>query len=262
MTQNTHPGCVRAIWSRRLMEMHQMTWPPQSPDFDPIEMVWDELDRRVKEKQPTSAQHMWELLQDCWKSFPHETGWENVKSLQSCHQGKGLLLWKNTNICLMLFWLLHDSICLISQFWCLHYFSTCRTFVKNKIKTLEWVGVLKLLIGSVYNLMNYENKHASLTTGRNLKSIPPGSYQALVGGLCSRSLPGCPTRIWGLPCPCDPIGRRWWCHWTRWHWPHCDQTLCPSHGCPPPVQPYPLLLHTHTRCRSMREEKNRREQVK
>ena len=34
-----------------------MTWPTQSPDLNPIEMVWDELDRRVKEKQPTSAQH-------------------------------------------------------------------------------------------------------------------------------------------------------------------------------------------------------------
>ena len=45
--------------------LHQMTWPPQSPVFNPIEMVWDELDHRVKEKQPTSAQHMWELLQDC-----------------------------------------------------------------------------------------------------------------------------------------------------------------------------------------------------
>jgi transposase len=33
-----------------------MTWPPQSPDLSPIETVWDELDRRVKEKQPTSAQ--------------------------------------------------------------------------------------------------------------------------------------------------------------------------------------------------------------
>ena len=45
--------------------LHQMTWPPQSPDLNPIEMVWDKLDCRVKEKQP-SAQHMCELLQDCW----------------------------------------------------------------------------------------------------------------------------------------------------------------------------------------------------
>ena len=59
----------------------------------PIEMVWDELDRRVKEKQPASAQCMWELLQDCWKSLPGEAGWENAKSVQSCHQGKDAYFW-------------------------------------------------------------------------------------------------------------------------------------------------------------------------
>jgi hypothetical protein len=54
--------------------LHQMTWPPQSPDLNPISMVCDELDRRVKEKQPTTAQHMWELIQHCWKSIPGEAG--------------------------------------------------------------------------------------------------------------------------------------------------------------------------------------------
>ena len=45
-----------------------MTWPPQSPN--PTEMFWDELDRRVNKRQPTSAQHLWELLQDSWKTIP------------------------------------------------------------------------------------------------------------------------------------------------------------------------------------------------
>ena len=50
--------------------LHQMTWPPQSPDLNPFEMVWDELASRVNEKQPTSAQHVWKPPQDCWKSIP------------------------------------------------------------------------------------------------------------------------------------------------------------------------------------------------
>jgi hypothetical protein len=54
--------------------LHQITWPPKSPDLNPIEIVWDELDRRVKDKQQTNAQHMWELLQDCWQSIPGEAG--------------------------------------------------------------------------------------------------------------------------------------------------------------------------------------------
>ena len=44
--------------------LRQMTFPPQSPDLNPIEMVWDGMDRRVKAKGPTSAQHLWKLLQD------------------------------------------------------------------------------------------------------------------------------------------------------------------------------------------------------
>uniref|UniRef100_A0A4W5ML07 Uncharacterized protein n=1 Tax=Hucho hucho TaxID=62062 RepID=A0A4W5ML07_9TELE len=63
--------------------LHQMTWPPQSPDLNPIELVLHELDRRVKEKQPTSAQHMWKLLQDCWKSIPGDYLMKLVERMQS-----------------------------------------------------------------------------------------------------------------------------------------------------------------------------------
>ena len=42
--------------------LRQMTWPPQPPDLNPNEMVGDELGHRVKAKQPTSAQHLWELI--------------------------------------------------------------------------------------------------------------------------------------------------------------------------------------------------------
>ena len=70
------------------MVLHQMTWPPQSPDLNPIEMVWDEFDSRAYEKQQRSPLQLWELLLDGSKSIPGEAGLENAIRLQSCH-GKG-----------------------------------------------------------------------------------------------------------------------------------------------------------------------------
>jgi hypothetical protein len=56
MTQHTSRLCnVYLTKKERDGVLHQITWPPQLPDLNPSEMAWDELDRSVKEKQPTSA---------------------------------------------------------------------------------------------------------------------------------------------------------------------------------------------------------------
>lgn len=86
-TPNTPPGYVRAIGPKKENDgaLRQMTWPPPSPDLDLTETVWGELDRGGKEKQPTSAQHLWELLQDCVENhsrwLPREDDWANAKEL-------------------------------------------------------------------------------------------------------------------------------------------------------------------------------------
>ena len=53
-------------------------------DLNPIEMVWDQLGRRVKEKQPTSAQHLWEVLQDVWKTIPGDDLMKLTERSQEC----------------------------------------------------------------------------------------------------------------------------------------------------------------------------------
>ena len=40
------------------MKEELMSWPVQSVDLNPIELVWDELDQKVRDKQPTSASHL------------------------------------------------------------------------------------------------------------------------------------------------------------------------------------------------------------
>jgi transposase len=59
MTQHTSRLC-KGFFTEKESDrvLHQMTWPPQSPDLNPIEIVCDVLDHRVKEKQPTSDQYM------------------------------------------------------------------------------------------------------------------------------------------------------------------------------------------------------------
>ena len=47
-----------------------MEWPPRRPDLNIIEAVWDYLDRRKLEKQPTTAEELWDVLRDAWNNIP------------------------------------------------------------------------------------------------------------------------------------------------------------------------------------------------
>lgn len=55
-----------------------MTWPLQSPDLNPVEMVLG-------------------------RDAPHGAHWENTKSLQSSNQSKGWLFWRIKNVLSFLF---------------------------------------------------------------------------------------------------------------------------------------------------------------
>jgi hypothetical protein len=104
MTQHTSRLCKGYLTKKESDGvLHQMTWPPQSPAVNQTVMVWDKLDRRVKEKQPTSAQHMWELLQDCWKSIPAFLVERIPRVCKAVIKAKGGYLKNLKWICLTLF---------------------------------------------------------------------------------------------------------------------------------------------------------------
>ena len=50
-----------------------MEWPPQSPDLNPIELLWEELDGRVRDLKPTSLPGLWDCLNEAWNNTPSQT---------------------------------------------------------------------------------------------------------------------------------------------------------------------------------------------
>jgi len=55
---------------KRAGELEIMIWPPQSPDLNPIELLWDELDRKVRKTCPTFQTDLWSKLLEEWQIQP------------------------------------------------------------------------------------------------------------------------------------------------------------------------------------------------
>jgi hypothetical protein len=44
-----------------------MIWPPQSPDLNPIEQVWDFVKSRLEESDRVTKRTIWSELQNAWQ---------------------------------------------------------------------------------------------------------------------------------------------------------------------------------------------------
>ena len=68
--QNTSKKCKEYLQEEEKEgEIKIMIWPPQPPDLNPIELLWNELDTRVKTQFPTSENKLWELLDEYWNDI-------------------------------------------------------------------------------------------------------------------------------------------------------------------------------------------------
>jgi transposase len=46
-----------------------LDWPSQSPDLNPIELLWEEMDRRIKKKRPTSLNDLEAIAREVWREI-------------------------------------------------------------------------------------------------------------------------------------------------------------------------------------------------
>ena len=60
-----------------------LKWPANSPDLNPVEHLWAELERRVRAEipAPTTVDALWSALAVAWAEIPHETVSKLVESM-------------------------------------------------------------------------------------------------------------------------------------------------------------------------------------
>ena len=70
-------------------------WPSQSPDLNPIEHLWHELERRLRKRSvhPKNFYELEEALQEEWKRIPSETYINLIESMprqiEACIKNQG-----------------------------------------------------------------------------------------------------------------------------------------------------------------------------
>ena len=63
--------CQNYILSKEKQNILEiMTWPPQSPDFSPIESAWNELDRKMRSRRPRNEKELFEYMKSEWEQLP------------------------------------------------------------------------------------------------------------------------------------------------------------------------------------------------
>ncbi|KZS00198.1 TE: Transposable element Tcb1 Transposase, partial [Daphnia magna] len=64
-------------------EVIRMVWPPQSPDLNPIEQIWDHVDTKIRKMCNTSKNSLWVNLQTAWDDISINTFSKYINTMKS-----------------------------------------------------------------------------------------------------------------------------------------------------------------------------------
>ena len=83
---NTRPHTARVTMDYlEQNNINVLPWPSKSPDLNPIEHLWDQLDKRVLQRQPPpqTLDQLRQMLQQEWRTIPRNNVRNLIESMQS-----------------------------------------------------------------------------------------------------------------------------------------------------------------------------------
>ena len=75
--------CAKAKNWFLVHKVKQMTWPSQSPDMNPIENLWNDVKKVVREKKPANLNELERVIVEAWQNIPAERCAKLVDSMHA-----------------------------------------------------------------------------------------------------------------------------------------------------------------------------------
>ena len=84
------PNYARTGLKIRDNRSYEVMNPPQSPNLNIVEAVWDHLNRERNKKQPTSKEELWDVPWEAWRTIPEDY----LKKWQKAWESGFRLCWR------------------------------------------------------------------------------------------------------------------------------------------------------------------------
>ena len=80
--QDTDPKHTAKVAKQWFQDNHLsvMDWPPQSPDLNPIENLWEIVNRRINREGVRNKDQLFEQIQKAWATIPQNFIYHLIKS--------------------------------------------------------------------------------------------------------------------------------------------------------------------------------------